>query len=89
MNKRPWTRDEDNQILKLVNERGPKWAEIAKELPGRTENAVKNRWNAKLSKPEQVESRKLYKTASSNSATSGKSVEHKKILGNELSSNNG
>lgn len=51
VDKRPWSKEEDNGIINFYNEFGPKWALIAQHFPGRTENAVKNRWNAKLGRP--------------------------------------
>jgi hypothetical protein len=45
-----WTFEEDNQIFQLHLQLGPKWSSIAQAVPGRTDNAVKNRWNASISK---------------------------------------
>ncbi|CEM35018.1 unnamed protein product [Vitrella brassicaformis CCMP3155] len=39
-----WTAEEDAYILEKQAEVGNRWAEIAKKLNGRTENAVKNRF---------------------------------------------
>jgi hypothetical protein len=45
-----WTHEEDMTIQMGVIELGHKWSEIAQRLPGRTDNAVKNRYNTRIRK---------------------------------------
>ena len=50
LKKGEWSADEDKLIFKLYRLRGAKWAEIAKSLPGRSENCIKNRFYSTVRK---------------------------------------
>ncbi|KAL7140780.1 hypothetical protein ABFS83_08G009800 [Erythranthe nasuta] len=51
-----WSEEEDSILIEAHRQLGNKWAEIARSLPGRSENTIKNHWNA--TKRRQLSSRK-------------------------------
>lgn len=48
----PWSMEEDEILIKMHYEIGPKWIKMMKYLPGRSGNDIKNRWHKHLIKRE-------------------------------------
>lgn len=48
--KEPISHEEEIQIFKLHQKYGNKWAQISNEMPGRTDNAIKNQFHSILRK---------------------------------------
>jgi len=68
--KDPWSEEEDMTLIHAQERIGNRWCEISKMLPGRPENAVKNRWNSLMNR--RFTSKSPYMDDNLNAAVSAK-----------------
>lgn len=75
--KEAWTKEEDNIVISSHQKIGSRWSEIAKLLPGRTDNAIKNRWNSTMRRVARQLAQKQSPQQQQALKTGGKTRRHK------------
>lgn len=74
MQKEIWTEEEEKLLVEAHQKYGNRWAEIARHIPGRSENSIKNHWNA--TKRSQNAKRKSKKKAGQGARTRSSILEN-------------
>ncbi|XP_058784442.1 transcription factor MYB59-like [Vicia villosa] len=69
----PFSVEEEKLIVQLQLQWGNKWSKIARRLPGRTDNEIKNYWRTHLQKGVQVQQKEGNLSPSFNSSSSSSS----------------
>ncbi|KAJ8570665.1 hypothetical protein K7X08_037637 [Anisodus acutangulus] len=79
------TADEEHLIIRLQKQFGNKWSKIAKQLPGRTDNEIKNYWRSHLRKKALIYEQECFGNNTSNSEQKSSSVPNSSNNGDSFS----